>query len=76
MKCPPGYKYNPKTKTCEPKKGSKVMKFRTYAFGGRPAPKSDNGKNGNGNGGNGNGNGNGGNGNGGGNGSGGNGGGQ
>ena len=75
MKCAPGYKYNSKTKTCEPKKGNRVMRFRTYAFGGRPAPKNGNGKNGNGNGNGGNGNGNGGNGNGGGNGSGGNGGG-
>ena len=72
MKCPPGYKYNPKTKTCEPKKSNRVMRFRNYAFFGRPS------KNGNGKNGNGNGNGNGGNGSGGngGNGSGGNGGGN
>ena len=49
MKCPPGYKYNTKTKTCEPKKSNRVMRFRNYAFFGRPS-KNGNGKNGNGNG--------------------------
>ena len=68
MKCPPGYKYNPKTKTCEPKKSNRVMRFRNYAFFGRPS-KNGNGNGGNGSGGNGsgsNGGGNGGGGNGGG----------
>ena len=30
MKCPPGYKYDKKTKSCVPKKGVRVMRFRPY----------------------------------------------
>ena len=78
LRCPPGYAYDSKTKTCMPKRG-KRMYFRYPYFGSSSVNKSEpsdnngNGTNGNGtNGGNGNGNGNG---NGGGNGAGGNGGG-
>ena len=81
LRCPPGYKYDPKTKSCVPKYPNRMRGYKNYGFYGRPSV-NGNGKKTNGNG-NGNGNGtkaNGGNGggnggNGGGNGSGGNGGG-
>ena len=63
VRCPPGYVYDSKTKTCVPKRGKRVY-FRYPYFGGSakkadPQPSNGNG-NGNGNGaGNGNGNGNG-----------------
>ena len=69
MKCPPGYKYDKKTKSCVPKKGVRVMRFRPYinlAIEKKPKKNGNGNGNKNGNGkGNGNGNGNGGNGNGG-----------
>ena len=77
-KCPPGYKYDPKSKMCVDKNAERVARYRPY-FGRylttkqeQPPKKNGNGngngngnntnKNGNGNGGNGNGNGGGGNG--------------
>ena len=63
MKCPPGYKYDKKTKSCVPKKGVRVMRFRPYinlAIEKKPKKNGNGNGNKNGNGkGNGNGNGNG-----------------
>lgn len=84
LRCPPGYKYDKKTKSCVPKYPNRTRAYKRYTFYGNPSMNGNdkkangngNGTNGgNGNGGNGNGNGNG-NGGGNGNGSGGNGGGN
>ena len=55
VRCPPGYKYDEKTKSCVPKNYSRIAKpgFARYGFGGG---KSSSQKNGNGTNGNGNGN--------------------
>ena len=66
VRCPPGYKYDEKTKSCVPKNYSRIAKpgYVRIGFGGgkSSSQKNGNGTNGNGNGNGGNGNGNGGNG--------------
>ena len=63
VRCPPGYKYDEKSKSCVPKSYSRIARpgYVRIGFGGGKSSSQKNGNGGNGSGGNGGGNGGGGN---------------